>query len=40
MEELSFPSKNAKIDCEVIVLAVYDLDEAIFDILRDVKDAG
>ena len=39
VKELPFPSKNTEIDSEVIVLTVNDLNQTIFDILRDVKNS-
>jgi hypothetical protein len=37
MEEFSFASKDTKFDSEVVVVAVYYFDEAVFDLLGDVK---
>lgn len=39
VEKLPLSSKYAKIDCKVVVLTVNDLDQTIFDVLRDVKDS-
>lgn len=39
MEELTFSSQDAEFDCEVVVRAVDDLDQAVLDLLGDVKDS-
>ena len=36
MEEISLASQDAQIDCKVVVLAVDDLNETVFDFLCDV----
>jgi hypothetical protein len=36
MKEISLASQDAQIDCKVVVLAVDDLDETVFDFLCDV----
>lgn len=39
VEELTFSSQDAEFDCEVVVRAVDDLDQAVLDLLGDVKDS-
>ena len=38
VKELSLASKYAEIDSEIVVLAIDNLDQTVFDVLRDVKD--
>lgn len=38
MEKFSLSRKDTEFDGEVIVAAVYDFDETVFDLLRDVED--
>jgi hypothetical protein len=39
VEELTFSSQDAEFDCEVVVRAVDDLDQAVLDLLGDFKDS-
>lgn len=39
VQEFSLSRKDAQVDGKIKVLAVDDLDEAVLDILRDVKDS-
>ena len=39
VKKLSLAGKYAKIDSEIVVLAIDNLDQTIFNVLRDVKDS-
>ena len=39
MEELPFAGEDTKLDSEVVIITIDDLDQAVFNVLGDVEHA-